>query len=527
MGHFAPQLNTTDADTPGVTLARFLRQLPPEITLVHDAGDRPLRWVEASDMDDPTDYLMDEEMILTSGFPLLGRVDDAKQVNAFIARLAHAKVSALGFGLEPYFTSIPVTVLNACRQYQLPLLEIPASVPFAAIGVAFAKLTEADSAAQLRANAEANRALMRCLTHTDAESQLVSTLSQRLKASVRLLGVEGQIRHQMTLAESAEISEALTSKLFAEASTSQQFTMHHEDQLVFLTFPIRAALPAGNRAPLLGVLSVGFAHSPSAFDHNLITTALDLFEVLARERAASSSASTQLAAALLFGSRVALDDSVLPLLNLSLGERTRSPVRIAVITELEHSNPKQSGFHLANLQALLDTRLVAERENHFIALTHAEPTEPMFDRLKASGYLAGFSAPVPVDHRLGEKIGDLRAQATGLLPRMREEHRSLDAQLVSHSFLSLLPMQAGKQLARQSLAPILDLPEVRRDLYLEVLRGWLDANGSWDQASKNIDLHRNSVRRHIASIGEVLNKDLNRADVRQELYLALTFLSMN
>ncbi|UXN33452.1 helix-turn-helix domain-containing protein [Glutamicibacter sp. M10] len=110
---------------------------------------------------------------------------------------------------------------------------------------------------------------------------------------------------------------------------------------------------------------------------------------------------------------------------------------------------------------------------------------------------------------------------------MREQGQSLDAQVIPRSFLSLLPSQAGKQLAQETLAHILDLPEVRRDLYLEVLQGWLEANGSWDQTSKNIDLHRNSVRRHIAAIGEVLNKDLNRADVRQELYLALTFRSMS
>ncbi|UXN32271.1 PucR family transcriptional regulator ligand-binding domain-containing protein [Glutamicibacter sp. M10] len=69
MGHFAPPPSSSSVDTPGITLGRFLRQLPPEITLVNDAGDRPLRWVEASDMDDPTDYLLDQEMILTSGFP--------------------------------------------------------------------------------------------------------------------------------------------------------------------------------------------------------------------------------------------------------------------------------------------------------------------------------------------------------------------------------------------------------------------------------------------------------------------------
>lgn len=528
MGHFAPPPSSSSVDTPGITLGRFLRQLPPEITLVNDAGDRPLRWVEASDMDDPTDYLLDQEMILTSGFPLVGHSDDAQVVNGFISRLANAKVSALGFGLEPYFTQIPRTVLDACRKHQMPLLQIPASVPFAAIGIAFAKLTEADNAAQLRASAEANRALMRCLTQSDPESALVSVLSQRLIASVRLLGTEGAIRYQATIGDTAELNEELKLELFTQATTAAgQFALHQEDSLVDLAFPIRATLPTGGRAPLLGVLSVGFARTPSAFDHNLITTALGLLEVLARERAASSSTATQLATALLLGNRGPLDDSMLSLLNLNLGGNRTDPARVVVITALSHQPGTEANFHLTHLQALFDTRLVMQHDDYFVALTRCESTQTMFDRLKSSGYLAGFSTPAPVDRQLGEKLHDLLAQATGLLPRMREQGQSLDAQVIPRSFLSLLPSQAGKQLAQETLAHILDLPEARRDLYLEVLQGWLEANGSWDQTSKNIDLHRNSVRRHIAAIGEVLNKDLNRADVRQELYLALTFRSMS
>ena len=528
MGHSAPPQSSPQPVAPGITLRRFLRQLPPEITLVHDAGDRPLRWVEASDMDDPTDYLLDEEMILTSGFPLLGHDQDPDQVQQFIARLAQAKVSALGFGLEPYFTAIPQTVIDACLAHQLPLVKIPASVPFAAIGIAFAQLIEADNAAQLRGSAEANRALMRCMTHPDPEAQLVAVLSQRLKASIRLLGAEGQVRHEVSLAETADLDEDRKSELFEKAASgasNQQFAMHREDSLVDLAFPIRASTTSGGRAPLLGVLSIGFARTPSAFDHNLITTALGLLDVLARERAASSSSSTQLATTLLFASRSAFDAATFDLFSASLGGAAANPVRVAVVSPLDSSAAQQPSPHLTHLQALFDTRLAMQADDHFVALTRTEPTTAIFERLESSGYVAGFSTPEPADRQLGEKLADLQAQATGLLPQIREKRQSLDARSIPRSFLSLLPAQAGKQLAEQTLAPILDLPEPRRDLYLEVLTGWLEANGSWDQTSKNIDLHRNSVRRHIASIGEILDKDLNRADVRQELYLALNFLA--
>lgn len=80
------------------------------------------------------------------------------------------------------------------------------------------------------------------------------------------------------------------------------------------------------------------------------------------------------------------------------------------------------------------------------------------------------------------------------------------------------------QLAEQRLAGVLALPAARRDLYLAVLRAWLGANGSWDLTASTVSLHRNSVRRHIGTIGELLHVDLTEATIRMELLLALSFI---
>lgn len=525
MGHFAPQLQPT---WESITLARFLRQLPPQIELVHDAGDRPVRWVEPSDMDDPTDYLMADELILTSGFPFLEHVEDQVWIDRFIARLVQAQASALGFGLEPYFTTIPETVRVACQRHGLSLLQIPTTVPFAAIGIAFAKLMEADSAAQLRSNAEANRALMRCISQPDPERQLVATLSQRLKGSVRLTNTSGQTRFSTTIASIAALDTATETQLVQEAFEAngpQPFALHRCNAQVHLAFPIRAAFSSSGQSALLGALGVGFSRTPSAFDHHLITTALGLLEVLARERAASSAASSQLATSLLLRSRTALDTETLNHLTESIGGKAHQAVRVTVISPQSTSRATETNFHLAHVHALFDTRLAVRHDDHFIALTRTEPTADLFARLKSNGYLAAFSTPAQLESQLGEKLGELLAQASGLLPQMLEKQQCLDAASIPRTFTSLLPTQAGKQLAEEELAQILELPMDRRDLYLHVLHGWLEANGSWDQASKNINLHRNSVRRHIAAIAEILGKDLNQAQVRHDLYLALKFLT--
>ncbi|MCU1634630.1 MAG: putative regulatory protein, partial [Micrococcaceae bacterium] len=59
---------------------------------------------------------------------------------------------------------------------------------------------------------------------------------------------------------------------------------------------------------------------------------------------------------------------------------------------------------------------------------------------------------------------------------------------------------------------------------LTVLNGWLHENGSWDGAAKRLQLHRNSVRRQIGVLADLLGMDLGSAPVRAELLIALQYL---
>lgn len=85
---------------------------------------------------------------------------------------------------------------------------------------------------------------------------------------------------------------------------------------------------------------------------------------------------------------------------------------------------------------------------------------------------------------------------------------------VNWSVTGLLGREAGTMLAERLLGPLLSLEPERRDPLLSVLRGWLTENGSWDASAKLLGLHRNSVRRQIGVIAELLDMDLNAAQVR-------------
>ncbi len=106
-----------------VTLEQFLKQLPPELEILHDGGSggELLRWVEPSELDDPTPYLPDGEFLLTAGLPFLGDGGSRENVDAYVKRLVGAKVAALGFGIRPYFDAVPAELLEGVPPAQAHL----------------------------------------------------------------------------------------------------------------------------------------------------------------------------------------------------------------------------------------------------------------------------------------------------------------------------------------------------------------------------------------------------------------------
>ncbi|MFE3123923.1 helix-turn-helix domain-containing protein, partial [Streptomyces hydrogenans] len=55
----------------------------------------------------------------------------------------------------------------------------------------------------------------------------------------------------------------------------------------------------------------------------------------------------------------------------------------------------------------------------------------------------------------------------------------------------------------------------------ETLRTWLSLHGSWDRTAAALGVHRNTVRQRIARCALLLDRDLDDADVRMELWFAL------
>jgi hypothetical protein len=146
-----------------------------------DALDRPIRWAHVSELEDPTPYLVGEELLLTAGvrFP--------SDVPSYVAGLASKGVSAIGFGVEPEFPTVPSSLVEACEAQGMPLLEVPPSTPFLAVSQALGALLAEIAVREQRMLADSQRALTRAATRVRPVESVLTTLAVVLNCRADLV----------------------------------------------------------------------------------------------------------------------------------------------------------------------------------------------------------------------------------------------------------------------------------------------------------------------------------------------------
>lgn len=119
-----------DEHRPSCTVADLLAEPGLGLVLATPATDltRPVRWVQTTELTDPTPYLRPDELICTVGTSLLSDRD----VQTFVTALA-GSAAALCFGLGDVHERLPKGLAECCRRVGLPLLTLPYGVAFLAV----------------------------------------------------------------------------------------------------------------------------------------------------------------------------------------------------------------------------------------------------------------------------------------------------------------------------------------------------------------------------------------------------------
>jgi purine catabolism regulator len=99
----------------------------PEVVVGLDALDRPVRWVHVTEMSDLHDLLGGQEVLLTTGLPLLGADADPA---AFVDQLADADACGLVVELGPRLPRLPSALVEAAARRGLPVVALHSPVRF-------------------------------------------------------------------------------------------------------------------------------------------------------------------------------------------------------------------------------------------------------------------------------------------------------------------------------------------------------------------------------------------------------------
>ena len=173
------------------TVAAIAADSSLRLRVLVDAGnhDRLLRGFHVSDLDHPAQYAFPGELLLTNGLWLT--TTDPRD---WVQEARAAGVVAIGYGVGEMGSVTPTGVVQACRDADLPLVEVPADLPFSAIGECVMERNRAPDAT-VRLQLMRLRRLLEELARGEGYGAVVELLRRETRLDVWLVGPGG---HSLT-----------------------------------------------------------------------------------------------------------------------------------------------------------------------------------------------------------------------------------------------------------------------------------------------------------------------------------------
>ncbi|MFF0479815.1 PucR family transcriptional regulator ligand-binding domain-containing protein [Streptomyces sp. NPDC004435] len=459
---------------PRVTLAALLARRELGLRLLAGPQDVALHWVHTSEMADPYPYLLGGELLMTAGVQL---TDPAR----YVERVVEAGAAALGFGVTPVYDTVPAELVEACARHGLPLIEVPPRTPFTAVARALWRLMAEARLHELRRVTEAQQSLATAAARPAPVPAVLGALASRLGGRAVLFGADGSESAAAGRELGPEAARALAElagvvgpRPGGPASASGEGG----------GLKLAAYALGGGDGLTLGVATE--RRDPG--DHTVAGVAVVLLSLLtAPHRATEVSGRDAALTRLLLGAPAAETAAA-----LSPGPWTVAHAR----------GGDGTPFAAAGLAAALGTDLVEAGPTVRLLLPPgaAATVQP--------GWTLGVSAPAAPD-----ALPAADAQAARAL-RRAEATRTPLVRHRANGLAGLVDPEEAAAHARVLLAPLSE-PQA------ETLRTWLSLHGSWDRTAAALGVHRNTVRQRIARCAVLLDRDLDDADARMELWFAL------
>lgn len=496
-----------------------------------DTFERTVTWVHNSDLDDPTPFVTEGQLLLTTGRQFVDTADpDAvPDFDAYVARLTNAGVAGIGFGTEVITHGVPAGLIAACSAAGLPLFEVPYRIPF----IAISRLVADNEAEQSRAGFD--RALA---AQNDIASAAVgkgrlpaaaARAAEHLDCGVWIFDADGELVSDSPASASRTASPTTASR--APASRTADAAPAIRSSVTTLLGRARRArvveqLPGeyrvvqtlGPSGHLCGAIAWSRDTEFGALDNSVMTVLAALAEV-----------SLEQTENLRVGHRAILEQ-LFQLLKDGRVDSVRRAVRVAGI-DLPAERFAVAALELsqttASVRDVLERR-AARAESTFFAVADGRHLLVLIDesQLRAEKrFFAANELTVGLSAVLGwseltvaitQAVRSLEAAPAGAITEFDS--------LVGESFFGLLASSSVADIAHARLASVIESADGLA--LLRAAQVWLRHNGQWDPAARELGIHRHGLKSRMQRLADLTHLSLDTFQGRAELWAMLAAIDL-
>ncbi len=146
-------------------------------------------WVAVTELENPQSFLSGGELVLTTG----ARQNTADAQRSFVRQIKRAGAVGIGFGIGFEHESVPSALLAEANRWGVPVVEVPYSTPFIAIGKLVADARSSDHYIKLERLLREHQVLARALLTGGGLAALLHKLSAMVGSDLLVTQYGGEV----------------------------------------------------------------------------------------------------------------------------------------------------------------------------------------------------------------------------------------------------------------------------------------------------------------------------------------------
>ncbi len=462
-----------------------------------------IAWAHPVELVDPTPWISGHELIMTTGLRL---PRSARELDAYVERLADKGVAALALGTGVHLATTPAALIRSCEERALPLIEVPLPTPFVAVSRSIADELANRQLEDLRRSVDHQKRATRAALRRGVPG-VVDVLHRELGVQAVLFDEHGGV-----IAETPDSASMV-------AAVRRRRERARIGNLIFdAAHGVIEMQSVPGRTSGRGSFAVASAAQLNSGERVLLNQAVSLISLL-MDRPGELVDAHREVGAIVFDLLLAQAPAATPLLS-GFGIGADEPVRVIWIGMRARELSARVAQTLADLGL---PHLVTEHEDGLAVLVRSVDGEPaaaaLADKIpRRAGTIVGLGRESRPD-QTPAALASAR-QALGATPGHDRVARFDDLTLrsvltedaVRERLIALIP---------PALADLLESGASRDQELVASLTAYVEHNGAADPAARARGIHRHTLRGHVQRVEELTGLSFEDPETRTMTHLAL------